>query len=226
MPSRKIDVPFAKDLQEAHSKIGEALTFCVGHYVNVCDTVLFAWRAAIARELEACELELTMREESFGVPIDILECSRCGKSCERVWGEDYEFCPYCGRRVEMPTNDERREVAERLRKLPIDMYEVEERWEAEGLGTDCHDQTDYSLIHNVLFGCIPAEHMHPYDYDELHCRLADLIEPEPERTCRSVGGADGTNGEYYDFMCSECGYCCDLSDPDYCPNCGAKVVEG
>lgn len=47
---------------------------------------------------EMCELELTSAERASCVCI--YECSRCGKSCERVYGEDYEFCPYCGRRVE------------------------------------------------------------------------------------------------------------------------------
>ena len=133
----------------------------------------------------------------------------------------------------MPTNDERREVAARLRELPIDMYEVEERWEAEGLGTDCHDQTDYFLIHNVLFGCLPAEHMHPCDYEDLHARLADLIEPE-ERTCHDV------SFDSREFVCSWCGCHIDVLDieseptmwlggspiePSFCPNCGAKVVS-
>ena len=123
----------------------------------------------------------------------------------------------------MPTNSERREVAARLRELPIDMYEVEERWEAEGLVTDCHDQTDYSLIHNVLFGCLPAEHMHPCDYEELHHRLADLIEPE-ERTCRMEPTGDGSvvcsacRTEYTSRWLHEGEYV-----ERYCPNCGARV---
>lgn len=137
------------------------------------------------------------------------------------------------------TDDERREVAKRLRELPIDMYEVEERWEAEGLGTDCHDQTDYFLIHSVLFGCLPAEHMHLCDYEELHMRLADLIEPKPERTCHNV--SEGGQG----FTCSECGanvyggsyrhssvdesgvrWYTTANKPgwNYCPNCGARVT--
>lgn len=126
----------------------------------------------------------------------------------------------------MPTNEERREVAARLRELPIDMYEVEERWEAEGLVTDCHDQTDYFLIHNVLFGCLPAEHMHPCDYEELHARLADLIEPE-ERTCRMKPTGDGS------VVCSACRteYTSRwLHDGEYveryCPNCGARAEVG
>lgn len=76
-----------------------------------------------------------------------------------------------------PTNDERREMARRLRELPTDMYEVEERWESKGLETECHDHTDYCLIHYAALGCLPAEHMHTCDYEELHSRLADLIEP-------------------------------------------------
>lgn len=133
----------------------------------------------------------------------------------------------------MPTDEERREIAARLRELPIDMYEVEERWEAEGLVTDCHDQTDYSLIHNVLFGCLPAEHMHPCDYEELHRRLADLIESE-ERTCHDV------SFDSREFVCSWCGCHIDVLDieseptmwlggspiePSFCPHCGAKVVS-
>lgn len=121
------------------------------------------------------------------------------------------------------TRDERREVAARLRELPIDMYEVEERWEAEGLGTDCHDQTDYFLIHNVLFGCLPAEHMHPCDYEDLHARLADLIEPE-ERTCRIYD----TDHEFEDSIrCDACQMT--FRRPwqpfNFCPHCGAKVVD-
>lgn len=46
-----------------------------------------------------------------------------------------------------------------------------------------------------------------------------------ERTCRDFGGEEGTNGEGYDFACSACGFCCDLPEPNYCPECGAKVVN-
>ena len=48
---------------------------------------------------ETCELELTWGGHT-NARVRIYECSRCGKSCDSVWGEDYEFCPYCGRRVE------------------------------------------------------------------------------------------------------------------------------
>lgn len=79
----------------------------------------------------------------------------------------------------MIMDTERREAARRLRELPTDMHEVEELWEMKGLDTCCKDQTDYYLIHFALFGCFPADHMHPCDYEELHNRLADLIEPQP-----------------------------------------------
>ena len=52
-------------------------------------------------------------------------------------------------------------------------------------------------------------------------RVADLIDP----TCHDFGGEEGTNGEGYDFACSACGYVCDLAEPRFCPNCGARVVR-
>ena len=57
---------------------------------------------------------------------------------------------------------------------------------------------------------------------EVFQRLADLID---RPTCRNIGGVGGTNGEYYDFLCSVCGFASGVTDPKYCPNCGAKVVE-
>lgn len=47
---------------------------------------------------ETCELELTWDGQT-NAHVRTYECSRCGKSCDNVWGEDYEFCPYCGRRI-------------------------------------------------------------------------------------------------------------------------------
>lgn len=127
----------------------------------------------------------------------------------------------------MPTNDERREVAARLRELPIDMTSEMDKWEEDGLFIEpsIDDEADYSQIHNVLFGCLPAELMHPCDYEELHARLADLIEPE-ERTCRMEPTRDGS------VVCSACRteYTSRwLHDGEYveryCPNCGARVVD-
>ena len=129
----------------------------------------------------------------------------------------------------MPTDDERRDMARKLRELPIDMYEVEEKWESEGLNTDCHDQTDYYLIYFVLFGCLPADQMHHCDYEELHTLLADLIEPE-ERTCKVTYEYSGKQFPHcihvkelscgHEFRYYEPSYV-----PNFCPECGAKVVE-
>ena len=77
-------------------------------------------------------------------------------------------------------------------------------------------------------------------------RLADLIEPEPERTCRVVIDkiAVSQTQEVHTKYCSECSYVFGREQhrqllpgldeefvlhavqiPNYCPNCGAKVVE-
>lgn len=80
----------------------------------------------------------------------------------------------------MINDDERREVAARLRALSIDIYAAFKEWGRDGLFVDAniYDEADYGQIHNAAFGCFPAEHMHPGDYKELHERLADLIDPE------------------------------------------------
>lgn len=43
------------------------------------------------------------------------------------------------------------------------------------------------------------------------------------RTCRDFGGEEGTNGEGYDFACSVCGWCGDVTEPNFCLHCGAWV---
>ena len=119
----------------------------------------------------------------------------------------------------MPTNDERREVAARLRELP-DIPSEMGTWEGGLMFIEPsrNDEADYSQIHRVLLGCLPADIMHPCDYEELHARLADLIEPE-ERTCRMID-----NG--VELCCSACDGRHSYDDePDYCMRCGAKVVD-
>ena len=78
----------------------------------------------------------------------------------------------------MPTDDERREVAERLRGLNGNISHVRRVYEAAGISILCDDQADYYQIYDMVTGYLPAEHMHPCDYKEVHDRLADLIEPE------------------------------------------------
>lgn len=48
---------------------------------------------------ETCEAELTYAERGRGT-IKVFECSKCGKSWEQVWADDFTFCPYCGRMIE------------------------------------------------------------------------------------------------------------------------------
>ena len=132
----------------------------------------------------------------------------------------------------MITDEERREVAQKLRGLPIDMYSTIDEWEKDGLfiNNSVCDEGDYSQIHDAVFGYFPAEYMHSGDYEELHERLADLID---RPTCHDTGELANS------FTCSECGfheskltvnpftlsfshikpsYC-------YCPNCGAVIVD-
>ena len=91
------------------------------------------------------------------------------------------------------TDDERRLVAERLRGLNGNVSHVRSVYEDEGFSILCDDQADYYQICHAVAGYLPAEHMHPCDYKELHDCLADLIDPDCEdgryegvRTARPV----------------------------------------
>ena len=104
----------------------------------------------------------------------------------------------------MVGDQERRAVAKRLRGIA---------------GRRC-----YGLLNDIDFledaiGCSIGQDWQ--DQDWWH-RLADLID---RPTCENIGGEEGTNGEYYDFFCSACGFAANVTDPKYCPNCGAEVVE-
>lgn len=119
----------------------------------------------------------------------------------------------------MPTNEERREVAERLRE-------------------NAESNPRMGLLLNVAFadGSLRPEGSFEWEVSshDAALRLADLIEPE-ERTCRNI--ADETYREFGEpFKCSECGadphdgenFFCGFSSGEYdwhfCPNCGARVV--
>ena len=127
----------------------------------------------------------------------------------------------------MITDEERRDVAQKLRGLPIDMYSTIDEWEKDGLfiNNSVSDEGDYSQIHDAVFGYFPAEYMHPGDYEELHERLADLID---RPTCETIehGGPDESH------VCKSCSRCSygwfeDINDKpySYCPNCGAMVLD-
>ena len=102
----------------------------------------------------------------------------------------------------MSTIEERREVAERLRK--IDRY----LWD---------DAIDEVISLETAIGCSIGQDWQDQDWCN---RLADLIEPEQERTCKNL-----SSGSL--FVCSECnGHVTKWRVmPSYCPDCGAKVVE-
>lgn len=128
----------------------------------------------------------------------------------------------------MITDEERREVAKRLRGLPTDMYGAIAEWEKTGLFIDKNisDEADYRQIHNAVFGCFPAEHMNLGDYEELHERIADLIDP----TCYLVGttseeGLYGPTVFRYELSCGHTFHTDCPEPPAYCYECGCRVVE-
>lgn len=117
----------------------------------------------------------------------------------------------------MPTNEERRKVAQKLRNSDIERHQLNPMV-SHATVTICGS----SIV------CIDEESLRmALDY------LADLIEPEPERTCRATSCRDYPDWGSVAYTCSECGeilVCFDFEqDPPkpigYCPNCGAKVVE-
>ena len=118
----------------------------------------------------------------------------------------------------MPTNDERRAVAARLRWLTMAYKDVFGVYVLNAIGLDfTNSRGTYCSNDSVR-------------------RLADLIEPE-ERTCRNTVGKPFAG--YRMFSCSECGAYLEVDGdtdanlfaggerpmPRYCPNCGAKVVQ-
>ena len=118
----------------------------------------------------------------------------------------------------MPTDTERREVARRLREL------------------------DYAgLQESLICAYLDALGIEGYeDWVGIAHRLADLIEPKPERTCQVVSAfetdelEDAQDGIAFSpedtlaYMCKSCGFDFRYERglyPNYCPNCGAKVVN-
>ena len=101
----------------------------------------------------------------------------------------------------MISNDERREIAARLRMLAS------------------HKAADEELVHDTL-GLYRGENIEGYDtYGVMH--LADLIDPDPERTCHYESTDRCT------WFCTSCGMEVDVLHYgyNYCPNCGARIIE-
>ena len=123
----------------------------------------------------------------------------------------------------MITDEKRREVAQKLRGLPINMYSTIDEWEKDGLfiNNSVSDEGDYSQIHDAVFGCFPAEYMHPGDYEELHERLADLI----DRPTTTRHGKFKTKYGRETPCCEVCGYSIGDMRWNYCPKCGAMITD-
>lgn len=109
----------------------------------------------------------------------------------------------------MPTNEERREVAARLRN---------------------YENLRESFRESPVCAFLDALGVEYLDWKGVCNRLADLIEPEPERTCHKELMTEEHDIEY--FGCSWCGEylsdtgCYGLDDgPNYCSNCGSKIYK-
>lgn len=103
----------------------------------------------------------------------------------------------------MSTNEERREVASRLRDIDT---------------SNCYTSLDVLRAIEDACGCNVGKDWQ--DMVELKDQLADLIEPDPKRTCGLRSRLTGS----YCYECSECGK---GMKPEwaYCPSCGAKIVD-
>lgn len=98
----------AKHLRAA---IGNTNGLSNGGFVDLVEEIVFGGDVSTDEEFfarladlidptdETCELELTWGGHT-NAHVCTYECTGCGKSCDSVWGEEYEFCPYCGRKVE------------------------------------------------------------------------------------------------------------------------------
>lgn len=122
----------------------------------------------------------------------------------------------------MPTNDERREVAKRIRE----MYYY---------GGIKRSVVFYEALNDVIMGQDGFG-----SFQDIADRFADLIEPE-ERTCHMIRGHLTDTvfcdvcGERFDGVAqymamvpngfSLADYKAKYKDAKFCPNCGAKVVE-
>lgn len=99
-----------------------------------------------------------------------------------------------------PTRDERREVAERLRVYSHDF--------------DFGDANPFWYVAKAAFGDVDA-----HTYHSVFARLADLIDP----TCYIVPFDEESMRLPH---CSRCGQPMLKPWPNFCPNCGARVVSG
>lgn len=125
----------------------------------------------------------------------------------------------------MPTRDERREVAKRLREYIVYAKE-HDLYGDYGMGSGKVIETRCTL-YNDIASCIEECGNFNLSAEEVFTRLADLIDP----TCKvsSVETYDDELGqlEGWEFHLT-CGHSFQRpwnEPPAYCPECGARVVE-
>lgn len=107
------------------------------------------------------------------------------------------------------SNDERRQVAARLREKH---GERQGTFEPQSMSIQAMNRLD------DLLECLPKRR-------DMFLDLADLIEPEPERTCEKEFDFPQEVGfKQIDCRCSECWHGMSVHD-HYCAECGAKEVE-
>lgn len=113
----------------------------------------------------------------------------------------------------MPTNEERREVAARLRN-----------WESF---KETFRESPICAVTDVLG-------VEGYlDWRGVFELLAGLIEPEPKRICEIESFDNGLDEDYDGSLYSyapptyylSCGHEAYQCKPNYCPDCGAKVIN-
>lgn len=111
----------------------------------------------------------------------------------------------------MIDDDERRDVAARLRE--------QKSWDI---------LTDFEYCIGDLCAAVFEDEGDLNDMFRLQSALADLIEPEPELTCKMIPFVE-EDGSIFIVNCSECGEAIfargGKHDCNYCPSCGAKVIE-
>lgn len=140
----------------------------------------------------------------------------------------------------MINDEQRREVAQRMRN-EIHFMRLDREWyEAESNVVECGNRAFRNIAHSV----IPFSYL-GNDYIGIVERLADLIDRPKCNNVSEFGSHAVTRGdafkdEEFDFVCSRCGIHLMGDEMDssplldgklehhalsFCPNCGAEIVE-
>lgn len=123
----------------------------------------------------------------------------------------------------MPTNEERREDAKKLSGYNPEWLSLR--------NLSKETIVNYCLLWRALEESFPDINENVHIITDKLYRLADLIEPEPERMCHmtKIGGDKVLAGWW---KCSECGPVYPPCEDEIakwalqrCPRCGAKVVD-